>query len=285
MVEYHILNLGAGVQSTTLYLMFAQGLITPQIDAAIFADTQDEPSEVYRHLEWLESLDGPRIIRTTVGKLSSDLMLGMNSSGQRWVSIPAFTAGTGNGDEGRLGRQCSKEYKIIPIQRAIRRQVLGLAPGKRVARGITVHQYLGISLDESGRAGRIQKAMRPKYIQIHFPLIEMFMARQHCLTFLDGACPHPVPKSACKFCPFHDDREWHRQQQEAPDEFAESVAIDEQLRSLAVTANRKRKNNTAMYLHRSLKPLVQIDFGATSPEPKQQSWLGFSRECLGVCGV
>ena len=48
MSELHILNLGAGVQSTTLYLMFMRGDIKPQIDYAIFADTGEEPEAVYR---------------------------------------------------------------------------------------------------------------------------------------------------------------------------------------------------------------------------------------------
>ncbi len=51
--SYHILNLGAGVQSTALYLMFCRGDIEPTIDYAIFADTGEEPQAVYAHLEWL----------------------------------------------------------------------------------------------------------------------------------------------------------------------------------------------------------------------------------------
>lgn len=284
MKELHILNLGAGVQSTTLYLMFMRGLIQPQIDAAIFADTQDEPKEVYDHLAWLESLGGPRIIRTTIGKLSEHLLSGVNSTGQRWISLPAFTANEFSEDEGRLRRQCSKEYKIIPILQAIRRDVLGLAPGKRVPKGIVVHQYLGISLDESGRATRIRLAPRAKYLRVHFPLIELLMARQHCIERLEEfGVPHKVPKSACVYCPFHDDPEWARQKREDPVSFAESVAVDEALRSTAVTTNRKRKNTQPMYLHRSMQPLVQIQFD-DAPRAKQ-SWIGFSRECMGVCGV
>jgi hypothetical protein len=57
MKELHILNLGAGVQSTTLYLMFMRRVLQPQIDYAIFADTGEEPTPVYRHLEWLQSLN------------------------------------------------------------------------------------------------------------------------------------------------------------------------------------------------------------------------------------
>ena len=73
---YRILNLGAGVQSTTLYLMFRAGLIVPQIDVAIFADTQEEPAAVYAHLAWLRSLDGPPIWVRTAGKLGDDLQHG-----------------------------------------------------------------------------------------------------------------------------------------------------------------------------------------------------------------
>jgi hypothetical protein len=48
--EYHILNLGAGIQSTTLYLMDMDGELEYNFDYAIFADTGDEPHEVYKHL-------------------------------------------------------------------------------------------------------------------------------------------------------------------------------------------------------------------------------------------
>ena len=42
----HILSLGAGVQSSTLALMFARGEVTPMPDCAIFADTGAEPASV-----------------------------------------------------------------------------------------------------------------------------------------------------------------------------------------------------------------------------------------------
>lgn len=47
------LSLGAGVQSTTIYLLACEGVIPP-FDAAIFADTGWEPRRVYEHLERLE---------------------------------------------------------------------------------------------------------------------------------------------------------------------------------------------------------------------------------------
>jgi len=44
-----LLSLGAGVQSTVLALMSADGTL-PKVDGAVFADTGWEPKRVYEHL-------------------------------------------------------------------------------------------------------------------------------------------------------------------------------------------------------------------------------------------
>lgn len=281
MKEFHILNLGAGVQSTALYLMFMRGDIKPQIDCAIFADTQDEPEAVYRHLEWLQSLNGPPILVRTKGRLSDDLMKGQNSTGQRSASIPAFTLRP-DGTEGKVRRQCSMEYKIVVIQQTIRREICGAEPG-RSPRGVKVHQYIGISLDEAGRSRRIKDAPRAKYLTVNFPLIESFMTRANCLTYLHDKVPHETPRSACVFCPFHSDYEWDRQKREDPQSWAQSVALDKMLRVPGNAVNRNL--NQELFLHRSCVPLdlVQLD---TRPDPrKAQLAINFSAECMGVCGI
>ena len=61
-----LLSLGAGVQSTTLLLLAAEGRL-PTPDAAIFADTGWEPAAVYTNPAF-------RIIRVAwSGDLGSDL--------------------------------------------------------------------------------------------------------------------------------------------------------------------------------------------------------------------
>lgn len=165
-MECHILNLGAGVQSTTLYLMFMQGVLTPQIDYAIFADTGEEPEAVYRHLAWLQSLNGPEILVRSKGKLGDHLLTGQDSTGQRFASIPAYTLRP-DGTEGKVRRQCSSEYKIEVIERCIRREILGLQAGRRVPKSITLTQYIGISLDEAGRARRIDENHRKNRSAVH----------------------------------------------------------------------------------------------------------------------
>lgn len=284
--EYHILNLGAGVQSTTLYLMFMRGEITPQIDCAIFADTQEEPGAVYRHLGWLQSLKGPEILVRTAGKLGQDLMSGRRVQGAgkaRFASIPVFTT---NGDDvGRTKRQCSKEYKIDVIERTIRRDVLGLKPRQRIPRSVVIYQYFGISLDEGGRAQRIQKRMSntAKWAVPHFPLIKRFFTRPDCLTWQAGKIPHPCPRSACVFCPYHSDAEWYKLREEEPESFQRAIQIDNALRD-GVSVMQRDMTQT-MYLHRSCKPLDEVVFD-TRPRPRDlQLSISFASVCEGVCGV
>lgn len=50
-----VLSLGAGVQSTALALMAVDGLIEMPV-AAVFADTGDEPEEIYEHVQRLRGM-------------------------------------------------------------------------------------------------------------------------------------------------------------------------------------------------------------------------------------
>ncbi|MGC1684749.1 MAG: hypothetical protein WA734_03945 [Candidatus Acidiferrales bacterium] len=280
-----MLNLGAGVQSTTIYLMYVRGVLKPQIDCAIFADTQDEPVAVYRHLQWLQSLGGPTIHVRTKGKLSDHLKRGVNSTGGRFASIPAFTLNAA-GAIGAVQRQCSKEYKTEVIDRFIRRELLGLKPRARVPKGTEVIQIFGISLDEAGRSVRIRERLREhKWITTHFPLItELFYTRSLCETWLLGEnIPHKVPRSACVFCPYHSDAEWSAIKQ-IPEDWEQAVEVDEALRQ-PVSVPLSRRLDAKVFLHRSCQPLVQIQFNG-NPNPRElQMPMNFFRECEGVCGV
>lgn len=285
--EYHILSFGAGVQSTTLYLMSLLGQV-PKFDAAIFADTQEEPEEVYRHLEWIKSIPGgPPLLIKSKGRIGEHLKNGTNSTGQRFVAIPAFTSSDGGATVGITRRQCSREYKTEVVSQAIRREVLGLAPRQRIAKGVIVHRYIGISLDEAGRARRIRdifikrehRAMHP-----HFPLIEKFMTRTNCLDWLARyGVPHQTPRSACVFCPYHSDYEWIMLRDSDPVGWRRAVEIDHVLRQPGSVVNRKM--DAKMYLHRSCKPLDEVVFDDRPDPRKEQLAINFSQECEGMCGL
>lgn len=182
-----------------------------------------------------------------------------------------------------MRRQCSKEYKTEVIGRVIRREVLGLAPGRRIPRGTRVVQHFGISLDEGGRARRIRDMMAKtaKWAIPSFPLLEHFMTRANCLEWLvNYGMPHETPRSACVFCPYHSDYEWDRQQREDPEAWARSIEIDENLRRPGAVM--QRGINQEMFLHRSCQPLRLVQL---QPNPvNAQLAINFASECMGVCG-
>lgn len=104
--DHHILNLGAGVQSTAVYLLACEGRLP--IERAILADPQDEPAVVYAHLKWLMSLGGPPVLIHTAGRLGDDIINGRPGK-TRFASIPAFVRVPGQAREGMIRRQCTAE--------------------------------------------------------------------------------------------------------------------------------------------------------------------------------
>lgn len=298
MKEVHVLNLGAGVQSTAMALMSIGGKVPehiPIFDAAIFADVGAEPKAVYDHLAWLMAKTGshfPTIIRSK-GNLGDDLVKGINSTGQRFASIPAFTLAKGADakNAGMTRRQCTKEYKTEVVERAIRRDVLGLQPRQRIPKDVIVHQYLGLSYDEPGRIfgrygrpGVKDRIEANRQVRAHFPLYEMFLTREMLIAWLElQDIPHAVPRSACTFCPYHDNAEWLRMKTHDPESFAEAVKVDRSIRHHDSTC--AKQHNELLYLHRSCVPLDEVNLTLPDPKPRQQD-LNFSAfECEGMCGV
>ena len=289
--NYHILSLGAGVQSTALYLMLSGGgMVTDgkpaRLDAAIFADTGEEPDAVYAHLKWLQGLNGSQIlVRSKGGRLGEHLKHGVNSTGQRFASIPVYTMAAGDKREGRTRRQCSREYKSAVVERAIRREILGLKPRQRIPKDAHVMHYFGISLDEAGRARRIAERFRRdiKWATPVFPLIDLGMTRAACRTYLAEHVPHTVRRSSCVFCPYHSDSEWLRLKEHDTNGWDRAVEID---RALRVPGNIVNRNmDKQLFLHRSCEPLEDVQFSVSDDPREAQLSLGFVAECEGMCGV
>ena len=272
-----VLNLGAGVQSTTVYLMANSGEI-PAYDYAIFADTGEEPQAVYHHLDWLLSLGGIPILIRSAGKLGEDLIRGHNSTNGRFAAIPAYVDHGLGRREGRGRRQCTREYKIDVIERTIRRELLGLKPRQRIPKGVTVLQAYGISIDEAGRSARIRERIRrhSPWITPEFPLLGRLMSWADCIRWLQSRVPHEVPKSSCVFCPYKSNEQWRWLRDNDPEGWARAVEVDQALRNGSA-----RGMKSHQFVHRSCVPLKEADleFGSS---PGQ---LSFALECAGMCGV
>lgn len=296
MKEINIISLGAGVQSTMLYLLACEHHpIMPPIDAAIFADTGEEPRAVYEHLQWLKSLNGPPIIERNAGnRLGDGLIFGVGPSGYSYetnkkrdgsrglfASIPAFTLAA-NGDIGMTRRQCTAEYKVAVVERSIRRDVLGLKPRQRVPKGVLIHQYMGLSADEAKRVLRVRANFygREQW-QAHFPLFESNTTRTGCKQWLASRVPHEVPRSACTFCPYHNQAEWRAVRDGDPADWERACRVDDALRESTSVATRGATDK--LFCHRSCVPLREADLGAEGNDDQLE--FEFARECEGMCGV
>lgn len=264
--KIRVISLGAGVQSTTLALMAAEGEIGPMPDCAIFADTGWEPKAVYAHLERLiKSLPFPVYI-VQKGNLRNDLIASVNSDGHRFAAVPWFTA---NGGMGR--RQCTAEYKIRPIAIKIR-QLMGYGKGQRVSKNDTAEVWIGISTDEIQR----MKDARDKWQVNRWPLIEKNLSRRDCIAWLEKKGWN-APKSSCIGCPYHSDAMWRDMKDNDPVSWEDAVEVDIAIRDSG------SKWRHQQFMHRSLKPLSDVDL--STPSERGQTEFGFLQECDGMCGV
>lgn len=263
-------SLGAGVQSSTLALMAAVGEITPMPEGAIFADTQAEPSAVYRWLDYLEAVLPFPVHRVTAGDLRvAALETRVSRKGGIYykVALPVHTADA-DGGKGQVSRRgCTYRYKIRPIERALRR----LAGVKRGEKSPVAESWIGISLDEMQR----MKRSRMPWIATRWPLIERRMTRAGCLAWLERNGHPTPPRSACTFCPFRSDREWRHLRRDDPAGFADAVAFDAEIRAA-------RPGSSVAYLHASLVPLGEVDLRNDTDRGQLTLW---ADECTGMCGV
>lgn len=269
MKSLHVISLGAGVQSSTMALMFAAGELSPMPDCAIFADTGAEPKHVYTWLDWLET-KLPFPVYRVMWKQGLTENIKASIAGDRFAGAPFFTE-SNNAHGGQLRRQCTREFKIQPITKKLR-ELVGLKYRQRAPRENLIVQYIGISFDEISR----MRESRLHWIKHRWPLVDLRMQRHDCLNWM-AANGFPKPeRSACSYCPYHSDFEWRNLQKYSPDDFAEAVAIDKMIRA-GVRGTRQQ-----LYLHRSHKPLDEIDF-RTAEDAGQVDM--FNNECEGMCGV
>lgn len=293
-IRLRVLSLDAGVQSTTLALMATHHEVGPMPDCAIFADTGWEPQAVYRHLAWLRTpgvLSFP--VYVAAGNIQDDLLAG--AQGRRRASIPAYTrtvlpirderygfdpsdvrivsmrrSAAGGASIGMIHRQCTADYKVVPIRRKVR-ELAGIA-GRRSPRQPIVEQWIGISLDELLR----MKPSAEDWQVNRWPLVDRRMTRRDCLRWLERhGYPEP-PKSACIGCPFHSDAAWRRLRDDEPEAWADAVAVDCAIR----TGFRGIRGE--VYLHRSAVPLDEAEFSDGADPAQLDLW---PNECEGLCGV
>lgn len=244
------LSMGAGVQTTAIALMICEGRLE-RPDCAIFADTGWEPAQVYRQVDRIAAeleRAGVEFYRVQKGNLRN---AAVDPDG-RFAAIPYFVRNE-DGSQGLGRRQCTKEYKLEPIMRKCR-ELLGAKPPdfRYVPRdGRHVEQWIGFSTDEIGRVNHKHENL---YTTKRYPLLELDMSRRDCRRYLDAVGWGDTVKSACIGCPYHGNKQWRDLRDNHPDEWADAVEFDRQIRKGGA---RKRAGvlKGEAFLHRSMLPL------------------------------
>ena len=273
---FRSLSLGAGVQSTVLALMAERGEYgLPKPDVAVFADTGWEPPSVYEHLDWLKDQVSFEIVRVGSRDIKENILAGTSPDGNNYLGIPAWLVNP-DGSPSVAARQCTTKYKIRPINQYLRNR-LGFPPGRRAPKDVEVEIWMGISVDEIFR----MKDSREEWARNYYPLIELGLSRAQLQAwFAENYPDRYLPRSACIGCPYKNDGEWKWLKANDPKSFQEAVFVDMALRDIPAVRNAITKNGATAYLHRSRRPLVEVDLETAKDYDEVMA-----DECDGVCRV
>ena len=289
--SFRVISLGAGVQSSTLALLYENNHIKQKPDIAIFADTMAEPKEVYQYLEFLkQKVKSFPIVTCSTGNLVKDVENSIlsppffvrKSDSQYQEELEAWEEERKMANYipamkpkkiGMLRRQCTYNYKITAVRQEIRKK-LGYQKYQRVKEN--VEMILGISTDEITR----MKDSSVKWITHKFPLIEeLNWSRKDCLKYFRKYRLPTPPRSACWMCPYKNDDEWIYLKERHPKEFIKAINFDKKIRKISGTTTYQ------YYLHRSCRPLDEITFHPKRTDDALDAFSGMNNECDGLCGV
>lgn len=274
----NVLSFGAGVQSSYIARASIIGELPP-FDVVVFADTGDEPDDVYENLEWWKQrLTAEGVDFRIVGRKTgiSETIYDTLENKKHGLPIPAYMRNS-EGKCGTLRRQCTNNWKVREVRRAIR-EIAGVPRKNSHIKDILVEQTIGISWDESQR---MRDAPYP-WVRNVYPLVNRRITRTRIIETMqnDSRFPKP-PRSACWHCPYRSDEEWVYMKDHQPEAWAKAVDLDNALRQ----PDGPWDGNC--YLHKSLKPLSEVVFKSkpgTGSENKVQESL-FEQECEGMCGL
>ena len=213
-----ILSLGWGVQSWTLAAMAALGEI-PMPDYAVHADTTHEMAGTYAHAEkWTPWLEEHGVKVRTVTANQTDVV--RKGKGVPVLVIPAYARQHGTEEVGVARRQCTGDWKIVPIRQFVRTHIDKPRPA-------SVEMQMGISLDEWHR----MKDADVKYIKNVYPLVDQRVSRKDCITWLEQHGLDVPTKSGCVFCPYNTIARWKQIKSKGGIDWIEAVDADSKIRN------------------------------------------------------
>ena len=205
------LSFGAGVQTTALLVLIAQGR-WPRPDAILFADTGNENANTYAYLGEVSGPyareHGMEIIVLGADWRTAHYRADLETYCLEHRMLP-----------GTLVRWCTGRYKVLPILRYLKAHM-------GATRSAPIEVWIGISTDE---ARRQKPSIDPREVK-RYPLIELGLSRVDCEAIIRAAGLPVPPKSGCWFCPFMKQSSWHQLKRERPDLFSRAMAMEENAR-------------------------------------------------------
>jgi hypothetical protein len=253
---------GGGTQSVAVGALIVQGYL-PKPDVSLIADTGRECSSTWAYLENVLNPAMAKVGVTIERVKASEYGYGGQELWSKTdeLLIPAYTTLTG-GDPAKLSAFCNRWWKLDAM-RVYLSKIHGLTRSK-------YRSWVGFSLDESKRYFRMMEGEEYQKGLIWFPLVERRLRRHQAIELVKiMGWPEP-PRSRCWMCPNQRDQEWLEMIENRPTEFQAAVALDIKV----------RERDPHAWLHKSCKPLGEIDFTA----PPEQSELFDARPCdSGVC--
>jgi hypothetical protein len=264
--KVQVWSCGGGTQSCAIAALIVQGKL-PKPDISVIADTGYETQATWDYMDGTLSpamksvgVDLVRVKASEWNPKRATLFYEYADKGRAPdLEIPAFSMRFGT--VGKLSNYCTGRWKVETRDKYIR-SVHGLTRSKFCV-------WIGFSFDESSRAIRMMDGEEYKKGLIRFPLIhDHTMTRRKAIELVESMGWKTPPRSACWCCPNHSDHEWRKMKSERPDEFQKAVDLEREI----------QKRDPDAWLHKSCKPLDQVDF--TQPEDL------FSRPCdSGMCFV
>ncbi len=184
-----ILSFGAGVQTTALAILVAQDKVLA--DGVVFADTGAEKPETYWYME--------NYTKPLLKEARRELITVRSELKSRQPDLYGFLWRHKDIPNPRGNRQCSVDFKRLPIRKAFPHDVI----------------MVGFSFDEQSRAK-----------QDSYPLIEASLTGSDCIEIIrDYGWPIPC-KSSCFFCPFQRPDEWQWLKRKHLDLFEKALALE-----------------------------------------------------------
>ena len=252
-----VLSYSGGRQSSALlWMLLCEDIPRPEHLVILNADPGMENSKTYEYTAMMLALchkanitaftvDGPSLV--------ADLLhLKDDPTKKRIDNPPYWTKDGKTGKQGRLIQNCTKHYKIAPMDRAIRRLLeerYALSRKNTRLPPRCVHKWIGFSYDEVFR----MKPPSQKYVEFVYPLIDMQLTNEAIHQYyLDNHLPEP-PRSVCNACFANGLATFRQMWEERPDDWAQAVAVDDSVRDWSQIGVRD-----AVYVSKTMVPLRDL---------------------------